>query len=66
TLSVFSLDGSGKTKVIQEVKTQYGARTIALDPLSGHLYLPATDYTKNEQGKDIRTPNTFNVLVVKK
>lgn len=65
TLSIFSLDATGKTKIIQEVKTQYGARTIALDPVSGHLYLPATDYTTNEQGKEIRTPGTFNVLVVK-
>ncbi|MBL4803166.1 MAG: hypothetical protein JKY45_14875 [Emcibacter sp.] len=65
TLSIFSLDNKGQAGNIRVVKTQYGARTIGMDPVSGTLYLPATDYETNDKGEEVRKAGTFNVLVVK-
>jgi DNA-binding beta-propeller fold protein YncE len=55
---VFSSNGSGTLSVIQqnspdsyappiEVKTTRGARTMAVDPKSGRLFLVAADYTED-------------------
>lgn len=66
TLSIFSLDDSGKGEIVQVIETQIGARTIGLDAASGKLYLPATDYTFEQEGKKTRVPGTFKVLVIAK
>jgi YVTN family beta-propeller protein len=64
TLTIFSLDPTGRASAATQVKTARGARTAALDPTTGRLYLPTADFTKDEKGEPVRTPGTFRVLVV--
>jgi hypothetical protein len=58
-------------RVVNTVETQRGARTMALDPVSGKVYLVTADYTSapaptSEQPHPRPTPvpDTFTVLVV--
>lgn len=63
TLSVIRL--SPVPRVIERVTTAKGARTAALDPATGRIYLPAADFAPpvgNERPKMI--PGTFRMLVV--
>lgn len=65
TLAVISLAG-GKAALVDTVPTQVGARTIALDPRSGRLYLPTAKYLPPAAPGDRPTtqPGSFQVLVV--
>jgi YVTN family beta-propeller protein len=81
---VFSANGEGTMTVVKElnanafsvigiVKTQNGARTIAINPKTGLLYLPTADYGLKPQSTSDNpnprfpiVPNTFKVLVVEK
>jgi DNA-binding beta-propeller fold protein YncE len=53
TLTWFRLETNGRVTVVDNVPTEPGARTAALDPKTGRIYLPAQ-----------QTPGTFKVLVV--
>ena len=64
TLSIFSLERDGRAGVVTKVETTGGARTAALDPTNGRIYLPAAEYQKDAEGKRTRVPGTFQVLVV--
>jgi len=64
TLSIFSLERDGRAGVVTTVQTTVGARTAALDPANGRLYLPAAGYEKDADGKRTSVPGTFQVLVV--
>jgi YVTN family beta-propeller protein len=81
---VFSANGEGTMTVVKElnanafsvigiVKTQNGARTIAINPKTSLLYLPTADYglkpqptSDNPNPRFPIVPNTFKVLVVEK
>jgi len=71
----FSSNGDGTMTVVQEVdantfkvlanvQTMPGARTIAVDRISHHLYLPAAEFGASAQGQNRPSikPNTFMVL----
>jgi DNA-binding beta-propeller fold protein YncE len=59
------IDTSGPNpSIIQTVKTQPGARTGAVDPKTGVLYLPTAAYTLSAAGRPTPTPGTFAILVV--
>ncbi|WP_288935661.1 PQQ-binding-like beta-propeller repeat protein [uncultured Sphingomonas sp.] len=66
TLDVLSLDGPAVRR-IGSVKTAVGARTGALDPATGAIYLPtaAMDPSATPNGRPTPRPGTFKVLVVK-
>lgn len=64
TLTIFRLDEKGKSSPVAVVPTSQGARTAALDPLTGRIYLAAADFTTDEKGERTRTPGTFKVVVV--
>jgi DNA-binding beta-propeller fold protein YncE len=64
TLAIFSLGHDGRVGVVTTIKTMAGARTAALDPANGRIYLPATEYHKDANGNRSRVPGTFQVLVV--
>ncbi len=51
-------------RAVARVKTAVGARTQALDPKTGRVYLPRADYKAAADGKRTRVPGTFEVLVV--
>ncbi len=64
TLTIISFDGT--PSVIDVVTTRPGARTAALDPDTGRIYLPFADYGPPEAPgkKPTIMPDTFAVLVV--
>jgi DNA-binding beta-propeller fold protein YncE len=64
-LSVIALSGKRNNTVVAEVPTQVGARTGAVDPKTGRVYLPTADYNPLVAGQRPTTkPGTFTILVV--
>lgn len=66
TLSVITVGGAKALAVIQTLQTRPGARTGALDPKTGKVYLPSADYDAPEQagGRPRMKSGSFAVLVV--
>ncbi len=75
TKRIFSSNGEGTMTVIQQVnpdeyevvenlKTQSGARTITVDKTTHHLFLSCAEYEPGEGRRRPVKPNTFNVLKV--
>lgn len=63
TLSILHEDSPTKFSTVQTLKTEVGARTLALDPNTGHVFLPTA---KTIAGGKALQPDTFVVLVVGK
>jgi YVTN family beta-propeller protein len=70
TLHIFHLDSPAKLSVVETVKTEFGAKTMGLDPKTHNLYLttadfnpppPATERQRNPQPTPI--PGTFRLLI---
>lgn len=66
TLSVVALDGAAGPAVVNTVKTGRGARTGALDPATGNLYLPTADFGAAPAGggRPVMIPGSFHVIAV--
>ncbi len=65
TLSLISLDGAGVPHVLPPVTTQVSARTAALDPASGRLFLPAASLQPATPGaRPALVPGSFRLLVL--
>jgi YVTN family beta-propeller protein len=71
TLTVIHQDSPDKYTVVDAVKTQRGARTMALDPSSGRVYLVTADFgpppaatAEIPHPRPALVPDTFTVLVV--
>ncbi|MDP4238395.1 MAG: YncE family protein [Bacteroidota bacterium] len=65
TMTVVKEDDNDQYRVLENVKTQTGARTIAVNRGTHHLYLPAADFepaTDGHKGKMI--PGTFVILEI--
>ena len=54
----------GKFDIVQTVKTGEGARTMALDPSTHKIYLPAAEYESRPNGKKAAKADSFVILVV--
>src|SRR6266853_6527416 len=54
----------GKFGIVQTVKTGDGARTMALDPTTHRIYLPAAEFETGANGRRAPKPGTFTILVV--
>jgi DNA-binding beta-propeller fold protein YncE len=67
TLAIVSI-GKGKASLVDTVKTQVSARTIAVDPRNGRLYLPAAEFGPKPAGggRAPMIPGSFKILVVGK
>jgi DNA-binding beta-propeller fold protein YncE len=65
-LTVIALSGPADNTVIDTVPTQLGARTGAVDPKTGRVYLPSAEYVLPAPAGQRPTtkPGTFNVLVL--
>lgn len=65
-LEVFDVSKPSRIVRLQSLKTEPGARTGALDPKTGRLYLPAAAYGPPAQpgGRPTILPNSFHVLIV--
>jgi DNA-binding beta-propeller fold protein YncE len=66
TLTAIAIDDPAKFAVVATIQTQVGARTGALDPRTGRIYLPTATMTPAEGGAHHgqAKPGTFVVLVV--
>jgi DNA-binding beta-propeller fold protein YncE len=65
TLAVIALAGPHANTVIDTVPTQIGARTGAVDPQSGRVWLPTAQYNPPTPGQRPSVkPGTFEVLVL--
>lgn len=63
TLSIIRL--GAKPEVVEVVATAKGARTVALDPMTGRLFLPSAQYLPpNGAKRPPMVPGSFRVLVV--
>jgi YVTN family beta-propeller protein len=64
-LEVIAVRGPNDVAIIQTVKTQQGARSGAVDPKTGILYLPTARYVAAAAGgRPTPVPGTFEILVV--
>ncbi len=73
TLTVAGETSRGNFEVVETVTTQRGSRTMAVDPRTHSIYLPAAQFTPSKettQGSSKQRPvmaeNSFEVLVVGK
>lgn len=66
TLSVISEVSANKFQLLENFKTVAGARTIALDPVSHHIFLPTADFKAGpHEGKRAPLiPGTFRILEI--
>jgi DNA-binding beta-propeller fold protein YncE len=65
TLTVVQIINESSFKVLETVPTQRGARTIALDKSTHHIYLPTAEFEAAAAGSNQRPsikPNTFTIL----
>jgi YVTN family beta-propeller protein len=70
TLHIFHLDSPSKLSMVETVKTEFGAKTMGLDPKTHNLYLTTADFNpapaaterqRNPQPTPI--PGTFRLLI---
>ena len=70
TLHIFHEDSPDKLTLVETIKTEFGAKTMGLDPKTHKLFLttsdfgpapPATDKQPNPQ--PVATPGTFRLLI---
>jgi DNA-binding beta-propeller fold protein YncE len=73
TITVIREDNKNKFSVVQNVETERGARTIALDEKTHKLYLPTAQFgpapaasAANAHPRPAILPDTFKILVVSK
>ncbi len=66
TLAVIALSGPHDNTIVDTVVTQMGARTGAVDPKTGRIYLPTAEYNLPAPASQRPTtkPGTFEVLVL--
>lgn len=65
TLSVIALGKSGGSPVVSQVPSEPSARTGAIDPATGRVFLPAARFAQGEPGKrPPLVPGSFHVLVM--
>ena len=65
TLTIVAQTG-GKWDVVENIATERGARTIAVDEKTHKVYLPTAKTATSTTGRATYLPNTFKVLVVGK
>lgn len=71
TLTVIREDAPDKFHMVENVKTQKGARTMALDPKTHEVFLPIAEYgpapaatKENPRPRPSIKPGTFSILVL--
>ncbi len=66
-LDILSLDAPGGVMKVGSVQTEVGARTGALDPGTGAIYLPTAKFAPPAApgGRPTPVPGSFHILVVK-
>jgi YVTN family beta-propeller protein len=65
-IHIFHEDTSDKFSKVEEVKTELGAKTMALDPKTHKLYVSTSDFGKpptSAPGRPAAIPGTFRLLI---
>jgi len=69
-LNIFHEDAPDKISEVETVKTEFGARTMGLDPKTHKLYLVTTDFgpapaptAQQPNPQPVATPGTFRLLI---
>ena len=64
TITVVQEENKDKFKVLENIVTQKGARTIAVNKTTHHLYLPTAEFEKAPEGNHspVIKPKTFVIL----
>jgi hypothetical protein len=69
TLSIVHEDSPDAFSLVQTLSTEHGARTMAINPVNGAIYLPTSDFTAtpatdtNPHPRPAMTPGTFRLVV---
>jgi YVTN family beta-propeller protein len=70
TLHIFHEDSPDKLSVVETIKTEFGAKTMGLDPKTHNLYLTTSDFgpapaptEKQPNPQPVATPGSFRLLV---
>jgi len=70
TLHIFHEDSPDKLSVVETIKTQFGAKTMGLDPKTHKLFLTTSDFgpapaatEKQPNPQPVATPGTFRLLI---
>ena len=70
TINIIHEDSPDRFSAVQTVKTEYGAKTMALDPKTHNLYVDTADFVPapaasgKQKGPQMRAkPGTFHLLV---
>jgi YVTN family beta-propeller protein len=69
-LHIFHEDSPDKLSLVETVKTEFGAKTMGLDPKTHNLYLTTSDFgpapaptEKQKNPQPVATPGTFRLLI---
>jgi hypothetical protein len=66
-VSMVGESAPGKFETMATIPTTFGARTIAADPATHKLYIPAADFTPADKGgKRQGIAGTFRILILEK
>jgi YVTN family beta-propeller protein len=70
TLHIFHEDTADKLTEVETIKTEFGAKTMGLDPKTHNLYLTTSDFgpapaptEKQPNPQPVATPGTFRLLI---
>ena len=69
TINVFHEDSPNKISSVETVKTEFGAKTMALDPKTHNLLVDTSDFSapatgaKQGNARPVAKPGTFRLLV---
>ena len=70
TLHIFHLDSPDKLSLVETVKTEFGAKTMGLDPKTHNLYLTTADFkpaakatAKDPEPQPTAIPGTLRLLI---
>jgi YVTN family beta-propeller protein len=68
TIQIFHEDSPDKLSSVETVKTEFGAKTMALDPKTHNLYVDTSDFetppaTGGKQPQPRAVPGTFRLLI---
>jgi hypothetical protein len=62
---VIGEEADGSLRVIETVPTAKGARTGAIDPETGKVYLPTAEFEPGKTGeRPVAKPGAFRILVL--
>src|SRR5437870_5231510 len=65
TIHIFHEDSPDKISMVETVKTEFGAKTMAHDPKTNNLYVDTSDFGAPQQpnGQPVAVPGTFRLLI---